>query len=137
MVNLYDLWEAIRGAAGLEDLRLHDLRHSHASIGVSAGLSLPVVGRLLGHTVAQTTQRYAHVAPDPVRQASELIGAAITKAMGNGEKAGARPPATLRVHLLVEGNKPACGRPMKVADDVSFYLARVTCPGCRRKGAAR
>jgi integrase len=85
MVRVHDAWDAIRTAAGLEDVRLHDLRHSHASIGVSAGASLPIVGRLLGHTVPQTTQRYAHVAPDPVREASELIGARIAAAMNGGQ----------------------------------------------------
>jgi integrase len=81
MVRVHDAWSAIREAAGIEDVRLHDLRHSHASIGVSAGVSLPVVGKMLGHASPATTQRYAHVAPDPVREASELIGQKIADAM--------------------------------------------------------
>jgi integrase len=80
-VRVHDAWDAIRIAAGLEDVRLHDLRHSHASIGVSAGVSLPIVGKLLGHAAPATTQRYAHVGPDPVREASELIGRRIADAM--------------------------------------------------------
>jgi integrase len=71
-------WAALTKAAGLEGLRLHDLRHSHASTGAGVGLSLPIIGKLLGHTQAATTQRYAHLANDPLRQASERIGAAIS-----------------------------------------------------------
>jgi integrase len=94
LVRVHDAWDAIRTAAGLDDVRPHDLRHSHASIGVSAGVSLPIVGKLLGHTVAQTTLRYAHVAPDPVREASELIGARLTAAMRT--RPDVTPPAPLR-----------------------------------------
>ena len=68
--------------AGIPDVRLHDLRHSFASFGVSLGLSLPMVGELLGHADAATTQRYAHLHNDPVRDAVEHIGAAIAAAMG-------------------------------------------------------
>jgi integrase len=81
LVKIEKAWDAIRTAASIDDVRLHDLRHSHASIGVSAGLALPIVGKLLGHTAPATTQRYAHVAPDPVREAAELIGAKIADAM--------------------------------------------------------
>jgi integrase len=58
----------------LEDVRLHDLRHTHASIGAGVGLGLPIVGGLLGHKSTQTTQRYAHLADDPLRRAAERIG---------------------------------------------------------------
>ncbi len=81
MVRVQDAWDAIRTAAGIADVRLHDLRHSHASVGVSAGVSLPIIGKLLGHTVPTTTARYAHVASDPVREAAELIGQRIANAM--------------------------------------------------------
>jgi integrase len=74
-------WAAVIKAAGLEGLRIHDLRHSHAPIGAGAGLSLPIIGKLLGHTQAATTQRYAHLANDPVRHASERIGATIAAAL--------------------------------------------------------
>ncbi len=53
--------------AGLEDVRLHDLRHSFASVAVSGGASLPIIGALLGHTNSATTQRYAHLSDDPVK----------------------------------------------------------------------
>jgi integrase len=64
--------------------RLYDLRHTFASVGAGGGLSLPIIGRLLGHTQAPTTQRYAHLADDPVREAAEKIGAAISKAGKGG-----------------------------------------------------
>lgn len=72
-------WKTIRNKAGLPDVRLHDLRHTHASHLVSSGLSLSIVGKLLGHTQASTTQRYAHLADEPLRQATELFGNKVTK----------------------------------------------------------
>jgi hypothetical protein len=54
-------------------VRLHDLRHTYASFGAGGGLGLPVIGRLLGHTQASTTARYAHLHNDPLRRASEAI----------------------------------------------------------------
>jgi integrase len=57
------------------NVRLHDLRHSFASILVSAGASLPLIGQMLGHTQVQTTQRYAHLYDDPMRKAAEMVGA--------------------------------------------------------------
>ena len=74
-------WSVIRKAAGLDGLRIHDLRHSFASIGAGASLGLPIIGKLLGHTQSATTARYAHLADDPVRQAVETIGATISAAM--------------------------------------------------------
>jgi integrase len=59
-------------------VRLHDLRHTYASILASAGLSLPIIGRLLGHTQAATTQRYAHLMDDPLRAATERVGALVS-----------------------------------------------------------
>jgi integrase len=62
---------------------IHDLRHTHARFGAGAGFSLPMIGKLLGHTQATTTARYAHLATDPVRKASERIGSDIAAAMGD------------------------------------------------------
>ena len=87
LVNLKDPWGAIREAAGLEDVRVHDLRHSFASVGAAGGMSLPIIGALLGHTQVATTQRYAHLSDDPLRAASDVIGGQIAAAMG--DKAGA------------------------------------------------
>lgn len=69
--------------AKLEGVTLHTIRHSFASVGVDEGLSLPIVGKLLGHAQASTTQRYAHVA-DPVRAAGELVAGRIASALGSG-----------------------------------------------------
>jgi integrase len=76
-------WEWCRERAGIADARLYDLRHTFASVGAGGGLSLPIIGRLLGHTQARTTSRYAHLADDPLREATEKIGAVIANA-GNG-----------------------------------------------------
>jgi integrase len=81
-VDLKKPWAAITKAAGLEGVRLHDLRHSFASVGAGASLGLPIIGKLLGHTQAATTHRYAHLDADPVRRAAETIGATIAAAMG-------------------------------------------------------
>jgi len=60
---------------------MHDLRHTFASIAVSNGLSLPIIGKLLGHHSVQTTARYAHLANAPLKEAAELIGGKISEAM--------------------------------------------------------
>jgi integrase len=81
-------WLAVTKAAGLEGLRIHDLRHSFASIGAGASLGLPIIGKLLGHSQAATTHRYAHLDADPVKRAAETIGATIAAAMGTPAKPG-------------------------------------------------
>jgi integrase len=60
------------------NVRMHDLRHSFASILVSAGASLPLIGQMLGHTQVQTTQRYAHLFDDPLRKAAETVGRVVS-----------------------------------------------------------
>jgi integrase len=76
-------WAFVKESAGLEGVRLHDLRHSFASIGAGASLGLLIIGKLLGHSQAATTHRYAHLDADPVRRAAETIGATISAAMGS------------------------------------------------------
>lgn len=88
LINLRKPWCRILERAGLGNLRLHDLRHSFASVGVAGGLSLPMVAKLLGHTKIATTERYAHLAADPVRAANEAIGERIAASM-RGEIGGA------------------------------------------------
>jgi integrase len=75
-------WAMVTRHARLEGLRLHDLRHSFASVGAGGGMGLPIVGKLLGHANAITTARYAHLDADPLRRASNAIGSSIAAAMG-------------------------------------------------------
>lgn len=75
-------WRSIAKRAKLPGLRIHDLRHTHASFGAGAGLGLPIIGKLLGHARASTTQRYAHLDTDPLRRASDHIGARLAAALG-------------------------------------------------------
>jgi integrase len=76
-------WKAVSKRAGLTGVRIHDLRHTHASVGAGAGLGLPIIGKLLGHTQSATTQRYAHLDNDPLKKASEHIGSRLAAAMGD------------------------------------------------------
>jgi integrase len=76
-------WRTISKRSGLQGVRIHDLRHTHASVGAGAGLSLTIIGKLLGHTQASTTQRYAHLAFDPLKEASEIIGSSLSSQMGD------------------------------------------------------
>jgi integrase len=87
MVEIKGSWAAICKLAQLSGVRVHDLRHTYASVLASAGLSLPVIGALLGHTQPGTTARYAHLFDDPLRAATERVGAIVT---GNG---GDKPAA--------------------------------------------
>lgn len=87
LVNLRKPWAQIRAKAELDDFRLHDLRHSFALVGTGLGVSLPIIGKMLGHTQAATTQRYAHLAADPVKEATDKIGETIAAALRGGESA--------------------------------------------------
>lgn len=77
------VWRIIRSMAGLGDVRMHDLRHSFASIAVSGGASLPIIGALLGHADSATTQRYAHLYDDPLKAAAEAVGDEISAMLNN------------------------------------------------------
>jgi len=81
LVNIKDPWAIIRAAAGLEGVRIHDLRHSFASVGAAGGLSLPIIGAMLGHSQPQTTARYAHLSDDPLQAASSMIANKVEAAM--------------------------------------------------------
>ena len=80
LVNIRKPWYRIRKAADIEDVRIHDLRHSFASIAVSGGLTLPLIGKLLGHRKSATTERYAHLADNPVRAANEEVAKLLGRA---------------------------------------------------------
>jgi integrase len=94
VADLQSTWEAVRKAAGLADVRIHDLRHSFASFGAAAGDSLLVLGALLGHKTAKTTERYAHLSDHPVRDAAERICARIADLMGAPPAEAAAPPVS-------------------------------------------
>jgi integrase len=99
LVGIYRPWARICERAKIDGLRLHDLRHSYASIAAGAGLGLPVIGALLGHTQASTTQRYAHLAQDPLRAAAEDIGKRIAEALAK------KPPKSKKVISLPDKAK--------------------------------
>jgi integrase len=84
LTDIKKSWAAAAAAAGLKDVRIHDLRHTFASILVSAGQSLPLIGGLLGHTQPATTARYAHLYDDPLRAATERVGVIVGAAGRKG-----------------------------------------------------
>jgi site-specific recombinase XerD len=73
IIDLKRFWRSVMASAKIENYRIHDNRHTHASQLVSSGVSLAIVGRLLGHTNLMTTQRYTHLADDPLREAAEIM----------------------------------------------------------------
>ena len=94
--SLWFPWRRIRARAGLEDVRLHDLRHSFASFLVNEGVSLYVVQALLGHANARTTQRYAHLASDTLTDATEIVDGIVT----------AQPPIGAAMGTAASGLRP-------------------------------
>jgi len=88
MASLKGAWDALCAFAGLEGWRIHDLRHAFASIMVNSGASLPIIGKILGHTQTDTTQRYAHLQENPAKKAAEEAAAKIA-AIGEKAKASA------------------------------------------------
>jgi integrase len=81
IVNVQKVWNRIRSEAGIPDVRLHDLRHSFASVSAAEGDSLLVIGKLLGHTNPSTTERYAHLADDPIKRAADKTSMRIAEMM--------------------------------------------------------
>lgn len=88
--DLKNPWRALTEAAELAGLRIHDLRHSFASVGAGASLGLPIIGKLLGHTQPSTTARYAHLDDNPMKRAVEAINDTIATAMSGGPKGATR-----------------------------------------------
>ncbi len=73
ITDIDDAWQTLRARAGLKDVRLHDLRHSYASRALALGESLPMIGKLLGHSQVETTARYAHLARESVHEAAARL----------------------------------------------------------------
>ena len=82
LTDLQHPWRRVKERAGLNDVRIHDLRHSFASEGLLVGEGLPMIGKLLGHTQVQTTARYAHLANDPFKSAANRIASRIAEVAG-------------------------------------------------------
>lgn len=87
LTDLQKPWRRIRKLAGIDDVRIHDLRHTYASQALALGQTLPLIGKLLGHTQVQTTARYAHLAADPVRRAAAEVANHVKSAL-NGNAIG-------------------------------------------------
>lgn len=85
LVGLPRFWRRITKAAELADLRIHDLRHGFASVAVADGSSLYILGKVLGHTQARTTEKYAHLDADPVRAVADRTARKISAALRGGE----------------------------------------------------
>lgn len=83
LIDLQRPWQRIRSAAGLSDVRIHDLRHSFASLAIQNGLSTDVIGKLLGHRSSETTRRYAHLADSYIAQENDKIGQLLSAAMAS------------------------------------------------------
>jgi len=81
LTDLQPFWQRVRERAGLKDARIHDLRHTFASVAAANGMSLLVIGKILGHTSEQTTKRYAHLARGTVREAADDVSAAIFRSI--------------------------------------------------------
>jgi integrase len=77
--NVKNVWAEVRKMAQIENCRIHDLRHTYASHLVSDGVPLAIVGKLIGHTQSQTTERYAHLADSALRRATDLFGRKVEK----------------------------------------------------------
>ena len=87
LIGLPKIWERVNQRAVLRGVRLHDLRHSFAAVGASAGNSLLMIGALLGHRDAKSTQRYAHLGDDPLKAAADRIAGNISAALDSREPA--------------------------------------------------
>jgi len=83
LTDLQPFWQRVRARAGLNGVRIHDLRHTFASVAAAKGMSLPMIGKLLGHTQVQTTARYAHLAMGTVREAANDVSKLIASRLGS------------------------------------------------------
>jgi integrase len=121
LTDLQPFWQRVRALAGLNGVRIHDLRHTFASIAAAKGMSLPMIGKLLGHAQVQTTARYAHLAHGTVREAANDVSEMIAR--GLAARAPVREsmlpkqlderddhrPSTTSIWLANEGRPPRVG----------------------------
>ena len=84
--SIDDAWKIVRARAALDDVRLHDLRHSYASRALALGETLPMIGKLLGHSQMETTARYAHLARDSIRDSAARIADSIADDIFPGDR---------------------------------------------------
>lgn len=113
--DLQHPWRRIREKAKLDDVRIHDLRHSYASGALTLGEGLPMIGKLLGHAQVQTTARYAHLADDPVKKAAGRVSNMIRRAMlkktvkrkGKPQKKSSRPSKKLTTNKAIKETSSA------------------------------
>ena len=93
--SIFEPWARVRARAGLDDVRIHDLRHSYASRALALGESLPVIAKLLGHAQIQTTARYTHLTRDAVKDAATRVASQIGEDIfpATAARAAARPAA--------------------------------------------
>ena len=97
-IGIQKPWQRVRAVAGLPDLRIHDLRHAFASVAVASGDSLFIAGKILGHRQASTTERYAHLAPDPAKAVADRTAERLAALLGF--KPGANPAKAVSVPVL-------------------------------------
>lgn len=83
-IQMFPFWDKLRRRAALPDVRLHDLRHSFASVAIADGIPLSMIGKLLGHALPETTARYAHLADGVVAEAAERVSGGLAEALGFG-----------------------------------------------------
>jgi integrase len=114
LTDLQSSWERIRQTARLEDVRIHDLRHSFASVGASIGDSMLIIGALLGHKSTKTTERYTHLSDHPLKSAADRISEEIAQRMdetlgvtaANDEEDGDPFAAFWAMQCEIDGPKP-------------------------------
>ena len=94
--SIFEPWARVRARANLDDVRIHDLRHSYASRALALGESLPVIAKLLGHAQIQTTARYTHLTRDAVKDAATRVASQIGEDIFAGEAARPARPLTGR-----------------------------------------
>jgi integrase len=137
LADLQHPWQRIRKLAGLEDVRIHDLRHSFASGGLALGEGLPMIGKLLGHSQVQTTARYAHFAADPVRQAAHKIAQSIAAALVKQNFSPRTLPSGSAAKPTGESEEALEGRVRVVAQRYTHDIDPVVGASERSEGDAR